>query len=321
MPTPTYIVISGHDDSTIKMVERHMDQPFLLVDTRDILQGKALTYRLTNGKTAVSWGDRPLEHVKSVWYRRLMLVQGFELPVHKDRQLYAQRALRYYNMLLFAQFPKALWLSDFYITERADDKLWQLQQAASVGFNVPDTIFTASPLEAKAFVERHKQVIAKPNYSSVFQKDGKEYGFYTSRVDSNTDFSGFGLAPAILQTAIDVRTELRITVVDKQVFAAAVKQPSEETGHIRDWRVAHINRQAHFYPFELPKDIQDTCLSLLNKLGLRYGALDVIVDKTGKYWFLENNPNGQWGFIEDETGLPISKAIADFLMTGTPSDG
>ncbi|MGH3885301.1 MAG: hypothetical protein ACRDSZ_01825, partial [Pseudonocardiaceae bacterium] len=28
---------------------------------------------------------------------------------------------------------------------------------------------------------------------------------------------------------------------------------------------------------------------------------------------LELNPNGQWAWIEDETGLPISSALADAL--------
>ncbi|MGH3800408.1 MAG: hypothetical protein ACRDTD_09805 [Pseudonocardiaceae bacterium] len=28
---------------------------------------------------------------------------------------------------------------------------------------------------------------------------------------------------------------------------------------------------------------------------------------------LECNPNGQWAWIEDETGLPISSALADAL--------
>jgi len=33
----------------------------------------------------------------------------------------------------------------------------------------------------------------------------------------------------------------------------------------------------------------------------------------GNYYFLECNPNGQWLWIEEDIGLPISKAIADYL--------
>ena len=34
---------------------------------------------------------------------------------------------------------------------------------------------------------------------------------------------------------------------------------------------------------------------------------------SGEYFFLECNPNGQWLWVELETDLPISRAIAEFL--------
>lgn len=50
------------------------------------------------------------------------------------------------------------------------------------------------------------------------------------------------------------------------------------------------------------------------RLGLRFGALDFLVTPSGEWYFLEVNPNGQWAWIEQETGLPISSAIADALI-------
>jgi hypothetical protein len=46
-----------------------------------------------------------------------------------------------------------------------------------------------------------------------------------------------------------------------------------------------------------------------------YGAFDFSIDRDGGWWFLECNPNGQWGFITEATGIPIASAIAD-LLTG-----
>ncbi|MDP9794725.1 D-alanine-D-alanine ligase-like ATP-grasp enzyme [Catenuloplanes nepalensis] len=46
---------------------------------------------------------------------------------------------------------------------------------------------------------------------------------------------------------------------------------------------------------------------------LRFAALDFIVTPDGDHVFLEANPNGQWAWIEDETGLPIAAAVADAL--------
>ncbi|WP_272473525.1 hypothetical protein [Baekduia alba] len=39
-----------------------------------------------------------------------------------------------------------------------------------------------------------------------------------------------------------------------------------------------------------------------------------MIDQGGKFWFLELNPNGQWGFIELEAGPPIGAAIAELLQ-------
>ena len=54
-------------------------------------------------------------------------------------------------------------------------------------------------------------------------------------------------------------------------------------------------------------------VALVDELNLRFGAIDLIRDVNGEYWFLECNPNGQWAWIENRTGLPISAAIVDEL--------
>ena len=64
---------------------------------------------------------------------------------------------------------------------------------------------------------------------------------------------------------------------------------------------------------ELPADIVDKCRALTKALDLRYGAIDLIADRDGRYWFLEINPNGQWAWIERRTGLPLASAIVDEL--------
>jgi len=55
---------------------------------------------------------------------------------------------------------------------------------------------------------------------------------------------------------------------------------------------------------------------VVEALGLCFGAIDLIVTPDDDHVFLEVNPNGQWLWIEELTGLPISHAIADLLMEG-----
>lgn len=51
----------------------------------------------------------------------------------------------------------------------------------------------------------------------------------------------------------------------------------------------------------------------MSKLGLVFGAVDLICTPSGELVFLEVNPGGEWGMLERDLGLPISEAIADAL--------
>ena len=59
-------------------------------------------------------------------------------------------------------------------------------------------------------------------------------------------------------------------------------------------------------------------MQLVEKLGLCYGAIDMVLTPDGRYVFLEINPNGQYLWIELATGLPISDAICSLLMSELP---
>ena len=50
--------------------------------------------------------------------------------------------------------------------------------------------------------------------------------------------------------------------------------------------------------------------------GLKFGAIDMVITPNDHYVFLEVNPAGQWGWIEDLTQLPIAEAIATLLKNG-----
>ena len=58
-------------------------------------------------------------------------------------------------------------------------------------------------------------------------------------------------------------------------------------------------------------------LALMGRLGLRFGALDFVVTPDEQWIFLEINSNGQWAFVEDATGQPITAAICDALTRET----
>jgi glutathione synthase/RimK-type ligase-like ATP-grasp enzyme len=117
------------------------------------------------------------------------------------------------------------------------------------------------------------------------------------------------------------RFELRVTVVGEQVFAAEIH--SQQTNRTRvDWRRYDLSHTPHL-PHALPEHVQVKCVELVRRLGLCYGAIDLILTPDGRYVFLEINPSGQYMWIEERTGLPISEAVANLLVSyerGAPVD-
>lgn len=85
---------------------------------------------------------------------------------------------------------------------------------------------------------------------------------------------------------------------------------ASEAAHV-DWRSDY--HSISYSVIETPCSVSSGVAMLLDSLGLRFAALDFIVDPEGQWWFLECNPNGQWAWIEEETGFPIASALADAL--------
>ena len=62
----------------------------------------------------------------------------------------------------------------------------------------------------------------------------------------------------------------------------------------------------------MPETEKQKILSMMSALNLNFGGIDLaLVD--GKYYFIEVNPTGEWGWLENSTGCEISKSIADAL--------
>lgn len=122
----------------------------------------------------------------------------------------------------------------------------------------------------------------------------------------------------MFQPAIDVAVDIRATVIGDKVFAATIRSKTidDPSSNVRDWRIANDDPDIKIEGYTLPKNIADLCVEHVKELGLKFGALDLVLDKKGKYWFLENNPAGQWTFVEQKTKQPIGKTLAELLMKG-----
>ena len=65
---------------------------------------------------------------------------------------------------------------------------------------------------------------------------------------------------------------------------------------------------------ELPDELTDKIMQLMQHFHLNFSALDFAVDKEGRFWFLEINAEGNWLWMESEFELPICAAISNQLL-------
>jgi glutathione synthase/RimK-type ligase-like ATP-grasp enzyme len=205
-----------------------------------------------------------------------------------------------------------------------EEKCCQLMLAAEVGLTIPPTLFTARLPVAEAFRAAHDgSIIYKPfkPYIRVIQPQGDQPAraqkVLTNRVKAGdlVEPADFIPTPGIFQPYVDKRLELRIVAVGRQLFTCAIHSQQSERSR-DDWR-RYDFEHTPYEPYDLPAEIAGRLRQLMDRLGLVFGSIDMIVTPAGDYVFLEINPNGQFDFVAQLTGLPIYEALAAMLVAGT----
>lgn len=209
---------------------------------------------------------------------------------------------------------RCLWVSEPARIREATPRLRQLIAASQLGLEVPPTIVTNDPETAREFAIRHAPVIVKPISHGLVpghqgEPDRLTFTTLLRQDELETCLATLGTAPVLMQHFEPKVADLRATVVGQTVFCAAIYTPA---GASIDWRALDPADLVH-RPYELPPRINDAILALVHRFGLAFSAIDFLLTPDGRHVFLEVNPNGQWAWLEQELGTPISAAIADLL--------
>ncbi|MEK7469336.1 MAG: hypothetical protein AAB074_18335 [Planctomycetota bacterium] len=252
------------------------------------------------------------EELTSLWLRRNIDIPDPEKEPAKILQVRESQALS----RSLRSFPAKRKVSDQWSIKASEDKLHCLRIAQSCGWKVPDSIITNNPEVLLAFWKKYDGKICTKTMSVpvILSKNEKAKVFYTSLLDYKDIEERAALAgtiPMLFQQYIEKAYEVRSTVVGKQVYSAAIySQKSDLTK--TDWRNYDFPNVPHF-PINLPPEVEQRLLSTIKRLGLNFAACDLIVTPDNEYVFLEANPVGQWLWIEQLCGLPISEALCSLL--------
>ncbi|MDC0669309.1 MvdC/MvdD family ATP grasp protein [Nannocystis radixulma] len=279
----------------------------LRLDSDDFPRALALRGELGPDATGLVLDDRPLV-VDAVWMWRLWPARLDErlTAAHREAgQRESAAALR--GLLdLLCDVP---WIDPIDVNRAADNKTRQLRLARDLGLAIPPTLITAEPAAVRRFFAAHDgRVIAKLQTPLLYAMNGR--GGLPTRLLRREDLDaldGLRHCPMIFQQYVPKARELRIAWVDGTALVGALD--GARCGV--DWR---YECTASWEPHDLPEPVHRRLAALMARLGLRQGAIDLIVTPDGEYVFLEVNPGGEWMMLERELGLAISEAIADALL-------
>lgn len=260
-------------------------------------------------------GEFDLREVTAIWHRRLNF--GANLPAGLDNQLrhasLSEARAAAHGMLASL---KAFRMDQLRHIRHAENKQLQLQVARELGLNTPRTLTTNDPNAVRAFAKSCEDgMVTKMLSSFAIYDEGKELVVFTNPVTSKdlADLSGLSLCPATFQELLPKSLEIRATVVGQRVMSAAVdSQVSARAAH--DWRRDGLRMLQDWRPYQLPNEVEQKLLSLMDYFSLNYGAIDIILTPDARHVFLELNPSGEFFWLERTPGLPISEAIADVLL-------
>jgi glutathione synthase/RimK-type ligase-like ATP-grasp enzyme len=207
------------------------------------------------------------------------------------------------------------WISPPHLIGRAESKILQLQLARSLGLKIPRTILTNNPKEALHFAQSCKfNVITKPLTASTLDCQGSFFEVYAHQLDESTfkeHFESIRFAPTLLQEYIPKALEIRVTIIGTDFFATQIDSQSVSGAEI-DWRKIDCYTIPH-KPVTLPRKLVAALKQFIGFYGIQFGAIDLILTPDKEYFFLENNPNGQWYWLEVLTGQPMAISMAKLL--------
>lgn len=308
-------VIDPHADAVINNI-KNKDAVFR-VNTDEILNSFGYEFVL-NADGNFCYFKNPIggvlntEEISCVYYRRP------EKPTYKDpnsiTKVSVDEAWHGLYHVLFGAYNRT-WLGHPHRDKYASSRVVQLSTANRLGWRVPPTVISRDPIQIRDFALRHKDLAIKPLGEKGASMDGQWVPYFTSRISGDeimekTD-SEISSTYNYIQAYIPKKNEWRITVVGDQVFPCVIHSQESESGKV-DWRTVSFDTLLHEQGI-IPKKFSKELVQYLKSLQLPFGAFDFILTPENEFVFLECNPNGQWLWIENLTGFPISKAIANWL--------
>jgi glutathione synthase/RimK-type ligase-like ATP-grasp enzyme len=253
----------------------------------------------------------------AIWYRRASWAA--KLPKDMDPQLRSGCVGESKALLLgmIAAAPCFVLDPPDLVRERGH-KPQQQRLARACGLETPRTLMTNDPEQAREFIASCRDgAIAKMLAAfPVHDAQGEEQVVFTTALTDEhvAELDGLRYSPMVFQEKIRKALELRITVIGSRMFAAAVDSQATAGAEV-DWRERGVTLLRSWMPYTLPAAVERSLELYMDRIGMQYSAIDIIVEPDGRHVFLEANPAGECWWLEyNSPRFPLAEALADVLL-------
>ena len=178
--------------------------------------------------------------------------------------------------------------------------------AKEVGLRVPKSYLGVGPRNINA--ERTYITKLLTGNSNIETEEGANLVFPVKllndidKITRNTYF----------QEYISKKYELRIFYLKGKCYAMTIFTQRDSKTKI-DYRRYNKQIPNRTVPYLLPSAIENKIETLMNKLKLNTGSIDMIVTPEDEYYFLEVNPVGQFGMVSFPCNYNLEEKIANIL--------
>lgn len=313
------LIVGCGTDPHVQAVLRslsEMNSKAILLDAYDVNADGFGHTPFQSFKLSIGRDKIELPEIAAIWWRQKAKPQ---VPANSITDIYnysfVQREWNTVFDFLASMTENLFSINDRQKAKLAENKAYQLQVASEFSLRVPKTIITNRFADAARFFERSgvNRCVYK-SFSPYMPPNATMT--YTTELDmaqlSLEEFQETADAtPGIFQELIESDHELRVTVVGERVFTARIDFPC---GQQVDWRSSIFKNKYSLAC--LPRALEEELMRYHSRLGLVFAAYDFIVTKRRDIFFLEANPSGQWMWLEQQLGMPISAAIGEILRAG-----
>lgn len=324
--------LDPHADMVILRMRERGIEP-IRFHPKDFLAGDGCSVSISKEGLSASFNAHPnrfsFADIGAIWWRRPAIYKPSG-DLSPREEAFAARETNETLSGVWSAID-CYWMSRPDKIYRGSKKIEQLERARKYGFEIPRTIVTNNKERLQAFVEECDgkmiyKVLSTPDLGlRVLENRGvkvpatEENAFTTKTtfIDRTTlakHLDAVSSIPCLFQEYIEKRVELRVTFFEDKVFVAEIDSQAQEATKI-DWR--HYEVPMLLKEGSLPADVISKCYSYMKSYGLSYSSMDLIVTPDGRIVFVENNPNGQWMWVENQLPqLKMKDALIDCLVKG-----